>query len=54
MTLPETNVFSPAPNGTMSPALELEYLSRCVFEIVPARQAPPWLEDHIADCFKGE
>lgn len=52
MTIPETNAMSPAPNGTMPPALELEYLSRIVFLVVPANQTPAWLEDHIAECFK--
>lgn len=54
LTIPETNFLSPAPNGTMSPALELEYLSRIVFLVVPALQTPPWLEDHVAECFKSD
>ncbi|CZT23959.1 uncharacterized protein RCC_09675 [Ramularia collo-cygni] len=54
MDIPETNAFSPAPNGKMPPAVELEYLSRIVFLVVPASQTPPWLEDHIADCFKSD
>lgn len=54
MTIPETNARSPPPDGKMPPALELEYLSRIVFLVVPALQTPPWLEDHIAECFKCE
>lgn len=52
MSMPETNKSSPPPDGSMSPALELEYLSRIVFLVVPAKKTPGWLEDHVAECFK--
>ncbi|SMY28253.1 unnamed protein product [Zymoseptoria tritici ST99CH_1A5] len=52
--LPEVHPDCPPPDGTMSPTVELEYLSRVVFLIVRGLDPPPWLEAHISDIFKSE